>query len=113
VLLAADRDHVVLAIFTDHVAGVRLCLLADEAPLADPYPALFPASSLELVSPEVPPSWRVSVGHNGRPDSIVIAPEPWLHHRFFWDYWDDEHPEAQRHARELFDREVELIMRES
>jgi hypothetical protein len=111
-VLAAGRDHVVLAVSTDPVEGVKLCLLADDSGLV--FPGWFPATIFELASAEVPPSWRIAVGRfGGRPDGIMLAPESWLEPSFFPDFWDDEQPEAQRRAREVFERELELIMRES
>jgi hypothetical protein len=102
------NDYVVLAIKASNERGVRFLLLADDPP----EPGWFAASDYDLVSDEVPPNWSIRVGGAGRADIVTIGPASWLEPGFFEDYWSED-PIRGAAAEDTFQRELEVIMRQT
>jgi hypothetical protein len=71
-------------------------------------PGWHSADDFDLVSTEIPPNWRVSVGTAGIAGAIEIAPEAWLEPGFYEDYWSYE-PERVRLTEGVFLRELDVI----
>jgi hypothetical protein len=103
--LTVGHDYIVLAIMVVPTRGVSFLLLDDRTAR----PGWHSADKFDLVSTEVPPNWRISVGTAGIAGAIEIAPEPWLEVGFYEDYWSDE-PERARLAEETFLRELDVIL---
>jgi hypothetical protein len=106
--LTIGHEYVVLAITVSQRQGVQFLLLDDETER----PGWHKAVDFDLVADSVPSSWRVQVGLGGHVDSLEIAPASWLEPRFFLDYWGDD-PDAAKAAEQVFQRELEVIMRET
>ena len=76
-------------------------------------PGWYPSSDFDLVSDSVPSNWRIEVGGGlGDAGSLTIAPALWLEPGFLEDYWGDGGV-ATVVAHGVFDRELQIILRES
>ena len=49
-------------------------------------PALFSAAQFEVISNEIPPSWRIRV----EADRLTLAPEAWMQSGFWEDFFDGD-----------------------
>jgi hypothetical protein len=100
-------EYVVLAIRADN-AGVQFLVLDD----LSREPAWLNAKEFDLVSDEIPSNWAIQVGSAGAVDIVYAAPPSWRRPGFFDEYWSDD-PKLNGPAREVFEREVAVITRES
>ena len=105
--LTVGRDYVVLAILVPSDRPTEFLILTDQDD-----PSWFPASQFDLVSADVPTSWKILVGEGGSAQRIEIAPEPWLSVGYWSDYWGDDHL-ASLQAKEIFAHELDVILRET
>lgn len=104
--LTTGADYVVLAISAHH--GQSHFLIAADGGR----PVRCEASHFDLVSPEVPSSWRIRVGHQGDCGRVDLAPGPFLEPGFFDAFWGDG-DEAALEAQEVFRREAAIILEET
>jgi len=100
-------DYVVLAIVVPSDGSTKYLVESNKE-----RPSWFPAPQFDLVSSEVPTSWRIRVGDGGAVGRIEIGPEPWLVRGFWEDYWGDDHL-ASLQAQDVFERERDAILRET
>lgn len=82
------KTYVVLAISMTPDQPVRFRLIGDDAGT----PVLFDSRMFELVSDEIPSSWRVDLVADG---FVEMAPSSWLRQGFWDDYFDVD-PAARR-----------------
>jgi hypothetical protein len=107
--LVVGREYVVLSILCSSATGTSLMLLDEETQ----EPAWYPAPGFDLTSDEVPSNWRIRVGgETGNAGNVKVAPAAWLEAGFLEDYWGDG-GQATVSARAAFERELEVILRES
>jgi hypothetical protein len=106
--LTVGGGYVVLAINVEQSDRHDFMLLDDRTQR----PGWYPSSDFDLVSDEVPSNWRIAVGGLGSANSLTVAPALWLEPGFLEDYWDDGGV-ATVAAHGVFDRELQLILRES
>lgn len=106
--LTPGKDYVVLSIIVESAQGVQFLILDDSLH----QPGWHSAEAFDLVSDEVPSNWSIKVGEGGSTSYVEIAPSAWLEPNFYNAYWGDGDAAAVA-AQAVFDREVEVIVRES
>jgi hypothetical protein len=105
--LTVGNDYVVLAISSHDAQPMKFLVLTDRRE-----PIWYPASHFDLVSDTTPSTWRVLVGRGGHVGYLQVAPAPWLEPGFLEAFWGDGGV-ATIAARATFERELEIILRES
>lgn len=106
--LTVGKEYVVLALNANNERGVTFLLLDDDTA----QPGWHSSVAFDLVADGVPSNWRVSVGGAGKADHLEVGPSAWLEDGFFNNYWGDG-DEATIAARQTFQAELEIIIRES
>ncbi len=107
--LTVGCEYVVTAISVISGQDVRLRVVEDPFSTDDTHlPAMWPASMFELVSGEIPASWRIRLGAGGSAGFLQIAPESWLRDGF-WDDLFDWSPTTEE-AFESYRREIEIML---
>lgn len=107
--LTVGSEYVVLAVVVAEGAYHKLMLLDDRTSR----PTLYSASHFDLVSDDVPSTWRVRIGGStGSAGYLMIAPGPWLEPGFFEEFWGDGGVAALA-AQSIFEEELQVILNES
>ncbi|MFN0153431.1 MAG: hypothetical protein ACKVUT_03545 [Gaiella sp.] len=105
--LTAGAAYVVIAMSAENNGSTRLLLLDDRSE-----PTWCESGHLDLVSAEVPSTWRVRAGHYGNCGSLDVGPAPFLEPGFLEAYWGDG-DEAALEVQEIFRQEVTIIVEEA
>jgi hypothetical protein len=88
--------------------AVRFILLDDTGERS-----LVRAGAFELVSGEIPSSWCVITGDPGSTELVHIGPGAWTGDNFFSDLDGDDEDAGTIAAREIFQRELAIMLQES
>jgi hypothetical protein len=100
--LRVGADYVVLSILAEPGRQILFRIMGEGEIGA---PGLFDSTMFSTVSPEIPPSWVITVGNGG---IVRVGPRTWMKPGFWEDYFNQE-PEAIA----LFDEEYGNMLAES